>query len=100
MTLTKLRILKRVHNSHPSAPIQRADFLKKGKIFKYNRAIKELIASGYLKCKGNSDILVITAAGIDALEGGQSVLVDRWLTRTLSVIALILSLASILLQLC
>lgn len=98
MTILKYRILRKVQRSGSSAPVNKMDLLKRHRINKTARAIKELVEAGLLKYKGNSETLLITSAGVDSIEEWGSVMRDRWITRTLAIIALIISIVALIKQ--
>lgn len=103
MNNRKYRILQTVRKSIPTSPVNRTDYYKHARtILKYRQYINELIASGFLTENVSTHRLSLTNEGLAAIEAEEDKRresIRYWITTTIAVLALIISIIALLSQL-
>ena len=107
MTKLKYKILRQVHKCLPTAPARKSDFLRgKRRIVSISRSIDELLVAELLKQPIGSDILLLTDKGIahleaesDRRENFRRITLRYWITTTIALLALAVSIIALLSEL-
>ena len=103
MNNRKYQILKNVRNAIPISPVNRTDYYKRNSQIMKNRLyINELITSKYLTEDTSSHHLHLTPQGLAAIEAEEDKRKESlryWITTSIAIIALLISIIALLTQL-